>query len=263
VNAALINQPMELCMKHPAVLSKTGLGFSELTNRKLGLPREAYRVLQYVDGQSSTTDLLLRLDGLPEAALMIVLDQLLEHRLVRATSLTTAHDLTLPNDADTSVVELDPEESVQAWAAAKRGSKELEDTGFFASSFHPFKPSRNPAILLVEDDPHVAQLVVILLEDEGFSVVHVASGKALVSKLALMKPDLVVLDVMLPDTTGFKILSALRSNPIYQSMPVIMLTASTTEADVMCGLHGGADGYIFKPFKPQALVTCIRQVLEL
>lgn len=250
-------------MKHPNVFSKTGLGFTELTQKSMGLSREAYRVLQRVDGQSSTADLLLQLDDMPEMAFMIVLNQLIEHRLIKAIAAKKDHDLTLPSDSDVRVVELDPEESVRAWAAAKRGAKALEDTGYFTNRVHPLLSARSASVLLVEDDPHVAQLVVLLLQAEGFTVTHVASGKAVVFTLRDLVPDLIILDVMLPDTTGFKILAALRANLNYQSTPVIMVTSQTAAADVMNGLRGGADGYIFKPFKPDALLKSIRQVLKI
>jgi DNA-binding response OmpR family regulator len=121
----------------------------------------------------------------------------------------------------------------------------------------------HPNILSVEDDPLVARLLTVLLGREGFGVTHVADGKATLHALEENPPDLVLLDVMLPDTTGFEILEWIRKHPGLSGLPAIMLTAQVGEEDVQRGLRAGADGYIFKPFKPEPLLECIRRVLKI
>ena len=74
-------------------------------------------------------------------------------------------------------------------------------------------------------------------------------------------PDLVLLDVMLPDADGFNILLKMREHPVLKSVPVLMLTAKATRESVLRGLAGGANGYITKPFEPKALISAVRTVL--
>ena len=76
-------------------------------------------------------------------------------------------------------------------------------------------------------------------------------------------PDLILLDVQLPDANGFDILARMRHHPVLKSMPVIMLTAEATRESVLRGLQGGADGYVTKPFEPDLLITAVKAVLGL
>ena len=76
-------------------------------------------------------------------------------------------------------------------------------------------------------------------------------------------PDLILLDVQLPDANGFDILAKMRQHPVLKSMPVIMLTAEATREAVLRGLQGGADGYVTKPFEPDMLITAVKAVLGL
>ena len=76
-------------------------------------------------------------------------------------------------------------------------------------------------------------------------------------------PDLILLDVQLPDANGFDILAKMRQHPSLKSMPVVMLTAESTRESVLRGLQGGADGYITKPFEPDMLISAVKAVLGL
>lgn len=114
-------------------------------------------------------------------------------------------------------------------------------------------------ILIVEDEPSVGEVVSLYLSRAGYEVTSVGDGRTALEKLAKSIPDLVVLDLMLPNVDGREILSFVRS---ISDVPVIILTALRDESDRIAGLDLGADDYITKPFSPQELVSRVRAVLR-
>ena len=251
-------------MDRTRIMTKTAKGLAELTQRNLGLPRDHFRILAMVDGRTSVAELMAREGALPEAVWEGALQRLERDGLVRSMSGGMEETFALqPDRAAIAVEELDPEEGVRAWAEAQRGVKALQDEGFFASKERPLQGGVSPTILAVEDDELVAKLLTLLLSREGFEVRHAPDGAAAFNALETGMPSLVILDVMLPDTSGFEILERLRATPASARVPVIMLTGQVSPEDVMRGLRGGADGYIFKPFQPEPLLRCIRSVLKL
>jgi len=117
-------------------------------------------------------------------------------------------------------------------------------------------------ILVVEDDPDIAALVVRYLEKADFSVDRVANGRDALDAIAERPPDLVVLDLMLPQVTGLEVCRRLRSDTRTAAVPVIMLTARAEESDRIVGLELGADDYLSKPFSPGELVARVRALLR-
>lgn len=121
-----------------------------------------------------------------------------------------------------------------------------------------------PTILVVDDDPDLQKLIRTYLSLEGFKMrAALKRDDILVGLRQPPPPDLVLLDVQLPDANGFDILIKMRHHPVLKSMPVIMLTAEATREAVLRGLQGGADGYITKPFEPDTLITAVKAVLGL
>src|SRR4051812_4407349 len=114
-------------------------------------------------------------------------------------------------------------------------------------------------VLVIEDDPTVAEVVVRYLEREGYRVATVADGRAGLDQALAELPDLVVLDLMLPSLRGLEICRQLRA---VVPVPVIMLTALGDEADRIAGLELGADDYIAKPFSPRELTARVKAVLR-
>lgn len=124
--------------------------------------------------------------------------------------------------------------------------------------------SADLSALVVEDSPQLAKFLQHYLAFEGFEA-RIASDRTSILQ-ALGKspvPDLVLLDVELPDVNGFKVLTYIRSHPRLRSVPVIMLTARATREAVIKGLAAGADGYVTKPFEVDALLETVRTVLAL
>jgi DNA-binding response OmpR family regulator len=114
-------------------------------------------------------------------------------------------------------------------------------------------------ILVVDDEISIQELVKLYLEKEGFSVEPAGSGKEALQLLDVVKPSLVVLDIMLPDMSGFDVCRELRQRA---DVPVLMLTARKDDIDKILGLEMGADDYLTKPFNPRELVARIRAVLR-
>ena len=117
-------------------------------------------------------------------------------------------------------------------------------------------------ILVVEDEPHILQMVQYYLEGEGFSVNTAADGSAAVEALDGDAPDLVVLDIMLPHVSGIELLEQIRTLDGWNGVPVLMLTAKTAEEDVVRAFDLGADDYLRKPFQLAELVARINRLLR-
>jgi two-component system alkaline phosphatase synthesis response regulator PhoP len=117
-------------------------------------------------------------------------------------------------------------------------------------------------VFVVDDDPDIRRLVGTVLERENFVVESAASAAEFFKKLTTYKPDLVVLDLQLPDEDGFGIIKKLRANPQFTHIPIVMLTVQSVDSYKIAGLEIGADDYIVKPFNQGELVARLRAVLR-
>jgi len=117
-------------------------------------------------------------------------------------------------------------------------------------------------IAVVDDEPDILELVAIHLEKAGFQSETFLNGESFIEFLKISQPDLIVLDLMLPDMDGLEICKYLKREDNLSSIPVIMLTAKGEEMDKILGLELGADDYVTKPFSPKELIARIRAVLR-
>ena len=117
-------------------------------------------------------------------------------------------------------------------------------------------------ILIVEDEANIRQLVRYNLEKEGFQVMEAADGLQGLRTAQKEKPDLVLLDLMLPGMDGLEVCRTLKGAPATSALPIIMLTAKAEEVDKIIGLELGADDYMTKPFSPRELTARIKAVLR-
>ena len=117
-------------------------------------------------------------------------------------------------------------------------------------------------ILIVEDEHDILQLVKLYLGKEGFRTVTATTGMEGLRQVKQEKPDLVVLDLMLPEMDGLEVCKRLRSAPATAMLPIIMLTAKAEESDTIIGLELGADDYVTKPFSPKTLVARIKALFR-
>jgi len=120
----------------------------------------------------------------------------------------------------------------------------------------------NKLIAVVDDEPDIAELVSLHLKKARFEVKTFLSGNKFYDFLALHKPDLIILDLLLPDIDGLEICKDLKSNPELREIPIIMLTAKGEEMDKILGLELGADDYVTKPFSPRELIARTKAVLR-
>lgn len=117
-------------------------------------------------------------------------------------------------------------------------------------------------IYIVEDDESIREIETIALKNSNYIVSAFENAKEFYKKLDELVPDLILLDVMLPDESGYDIVRKLRKRPATQDIPIIIVTAKTTEMDMIKGLDGGADDYIKKPFSIMELITRVKALLR-
>lgn len=126
------------------------------------------------------------------------------------------------------------------------------------------KPSQPYSAVVVEDDPVLSRMIECFLALEGFEVLVASNRSEVVAALSRRQiPDVVLLDLMLPDADGFEILAKLRAHPRLRQVPALMLTGRATREAVLQALAGGADGYLTKPFDPESLMFAVRRVMGL
>jgi len=144
------------------------------------------------------------------------------------------------------------------------GESKLSSNGFFVRIF-PDAPRRAPSgapplVLVVEDDDVTASILERVLLRESYRVKRAANRAEIVEGMKA-KPDLVLLDVMLPDANGFDILNRIRSSQSLKTLPVLMLTSLGSLEDILKGLKMGANGYLTKPAKSKALLKAIEEIV--
>jgi two-component system alkaline phosphatase synthesis response regulator PhoP len=117
-------------------------------------------------------------------------------------------------------------------------------------------------ILVVDDERHIVRLVEVNLQRAGYDVVTAYDGVEALEKVKAEKPDMIVLDVMMPRKDGFEVLQDLQGNPATADIPVIMLTAKAQDADVFKGWQSGVSSYLTKPFNPRELLTFVERIFQ-
>jgi DNA-binding response OmpR family regulator len=118
-----------------------------------------------------------------------------------------------------------------------------------------------PTILIVDDEPNIVELVRLTLEDAHVRVLDAVDGVSALARAEAEKPDLVLLDVGLPDMSGLDVCRRLRHDPRFTPTRIVMLTAMAQREDVASGLAAGADHYLTKPFSPVRLLTLVEELV--
>lgn len=163
-----------------------------------------------------------------------------------------------------------PEVDEHVHAKVDADAEFLRQNGYYVSLVRTSAVRSNRAaeqkisVLVIEDDPDILKLLQIFLKLEGFET-HIASNRdeIVAAFRAPPLPELVLLDIRLPDINGFDVLARMRQHPAMKTLPVIMLTAEATREAVLKGLVGGADGFVTKPFQIDRLVKAVKTVLGL
>jgi CheY-like chemotaxis protein len=248
----------------------TKAGSAQIEQGGTSLPAEALTILVALDGEIAVGDLEEKLPHIPSEGVRDILRSLLAARFIRPATV----EETIGFDFETFLKAMAAEETLTpgAMASAQReawdGAPILLKRGYYVSiarkavKARELRAGEKLEVFAVEDDPDMAALIRRILEGQGFKVTTAANRAEVIERLRIgPMPDLALLDVNLPDTSGFEILHNLKAHPALRAMPAIMVTAEAKRESVMRGLVGGADGYITKPFEHAALVAGVRAVL--
>jgi two-component system, OmpR family, response regulator len=219
-------------------------------------------------------ELLVRVDGvLNVAQLRAGMASLSDAEFHRALDFLQAKWLIAPVVLDTFSFQLqaglDSLASSQGGEEAEAGVRSLKRSGYFVRiarkptyALAAKPPGQQKTAVVVEDDSHLAGFVSSYLGFEGFTTRVAGNRQEVLDEFRKPPvPDLVLLDVVLPDINGFEVLASLRRHPAFRQVPVIMLTGKATRESVLKGMAGGADGYVTKPFEPEALMNAVKTVL--
>ena len=125
-----------------------------------------------------------------------------------------------------------------------------------------FKGCVKSKVLVVDDEPEAVELVEFNLKGAGYEVSTASDGAEALNKARRIQPNLVILDVMMPEIDGMEVCKLLRRDPATSNIPIIMLTAKASEVDRVLGLELGADDYVVKPFSPRELVLRVKKLLD-
>jgi len=118
-------------------------------------------------------------------------------------------------------------------------------------------------ILTCDDEKHIVRLIQVNLERQGYEVITAFNGAECLEKVKEDRPDLIVLDVMMPEMTGFEVLDILKKDPETENIPVIMLTARAQDSDVLRGWQSGVECYLTKPFNPMELIAFVKRIFSM
>ena len=252
---------------------RTTSGEAALRSMDTAIPVDYRRILCLIDGDTHANVVRGRLRQYSDALIADWLAELEEIGFIESTGAGDTYDLDfnlLVNDGPPiAALSKIPDEQRRIEDEARAADVALKDKGAYLATarLENREPlSKDPAqivVLLVEDDPDQAALGDLRVSMAGYRVRLARSVREMVMELTNQPlPDLVLLDVMLPDGNGFGMLACMRMDPRLSVLPVIMLTALTGAEDIRRGLDLGADGYITKPYSKDILVDTIRQVLR-
>jgi CheY-like chemotaxis protein len=245
----------------------TGRGQAELKAAGTRLSPAELQLLVLLDGISTVAQIARLVPGVTRAEIDTALEKLLKDKMilntvepdsdVMASGFST---ISVPAGFFASLTDSSPE--------AEGGTALLKQQGYYVRiarvAEHEPKAGWRPTILVIDDDPDLQKLVRTYFKLEGFNMRAALKRDDILVALRMQPmPDLVLLDVQLPDANGFDILARMRQHPVLKAMPVVMLTAEDTREAVLKGLQGGADGYVTKPFEADALVKAVKAVLGL
>jgi two-component system, OmpR family, response regulator len=239
----------------------TYLGKSELAAAGTSLSPAELELLVLMDGKSTVSQLQASAGNLAPGAVIEVLDKLLrsEHIALQQFEL---------GDFFGAGAAREWKGELPSDSAIARGVSTLQQNGYIVRIARRSPGEQKRArdkkftVMVVEDEPHLAENMRTMLTHAGFVARTAANREQIVAAFRQPPlPDLVLLDVMLPDTGGFDVLAKIRQNPMLGEIPVIMVTAAATREAVLKGLLGGANGYITKPFEIGILVKAVKAVL--
>jgi len=262
------HQPM---FDSKSVLSLTNNGERALREPGTSLAPSLLEALVLIDGHSTAEQVIQRAGKLPHDVLLASLNELIAKNFVRTTAGSPDNTID-PGDFFSPEPDhtVPATEDAQINAVTEANAEFLRRYGYYVNIAH--KPiishahadGRRLTVLIIEDDPDICKVLQVCLKLESLETRTATNREEIVAELRRTpSPDLVLLDVRLPDVNGFDILVKIRKHPALKELPVIMMTAEATREAVLKGLLGGADGFITKPFQIDAILKTVKTVLGL
>lgn len=251
------------------VYALTARGTRELRESGTSLSAAELELLVLVDGRANVAQIERSAEGQSAEQVRGTLSKLYRGGLIDLAS-RKKHDAVDSGDffSVTMPLSIPKSASPEKRQEATEGVSSLHDKGYYAriarrtAGGRPLPEGCKPVMLLIDDDEMLVKLLNTVFQLEGFALRFAANRAGIIDAFAEKPaPDMVLLDVVLPDIDGFEVLGRIRSHPTLKALPVIMLTAKATRESVLKGLHLGADGYVTKPFEIEVLMGAVRTVL--
>lgn len=247
----------------------TKKGKEELKSGRTQLTAAALELLVRFDGKASLAEIVTQAEGLTGEEVFETAQVLAQDGYIEVAGRERTLDLKMDDlfaKTGAYAVPADPKQE----AEAESGAEALDAEGYYVSIARKASEPKTPengstySVLVIEDDEGLKQALKLLLTVNEFHPRLAATKSEILAEMsALPLPDVILLDVTLPDANGFSILAKLRKVPRLRGIPVIMLTARANREDVLRGITGRAAGYITKPFENETLITAIKTVLGL
>ncbi len=248
------------------ILRVTDAGRKAWDTQDAKVPRDYRRILGLIETEAHSDVIRGYLRRYPDKLIFEWLSELEDLGLVESAADAASHDLDFTSSL--KLPELIAEDRKQLAEDAKEAGASLSRKGVYLAAERlknraaSTKSAAQTVVLIVEDDPDQLALAELRVGMARYQVRATDSAKGLMEALKAGAPDLLLLDVMLPDGNGFEILAGLRKHPAHALLPVILLTVRGEAADVLKGLALGADGYVTKPYSRDLLADLIRRVLR-
>ena len=249
-----------------AVYTVTKKGKDEMRGTGTTLAAIELELLIHLDGESTVAQIVKRTASHTRMAVLEALDKMTRDGLVAAGVKNDGIEATgfftrpvFPMDG------ANPDAAKQADITLQMLRKQgyVARIAKRAAETRTLGPEEKLIILVIEDDEQLAKLLRMYLSLDGYQMRFAGNREQITAALRLGKPDLVLLDVTLPDVDGFDVLLRMRQHPVLKTVPIVMMTAKATREAVLKGLNGGADGYITKPFEIDHVTHAIKSVLGL
>jgi CheY-like chemotaxis protein len=253
-----------------AVYALTQSGGAQLREAGTSLSASQLELLVLVDGKATVAQIAHSAEGQSPEQVRSTLAKYVLSGLIEVASRVGSDGIDAGDFFSVTMpLTISTAGSAEKDAEAKDGVSSLNDKGYFVRIVRrtegrdALPEGRTPTMLVVDDDATLVKLLKTVFKLEGFATRAAGNREEIVTAFREpTPPDLVLLDVMLPDIDGFEVLGRIRTHPTLKSVPVIMLTAKATRESVLKGLHLGANGYITKPFEIEVLMTAVKTVLS-
>lgn len=247
------------------VFSLTPQATTEIKSAGTSLSARELEMLVLIDGTSTLAQIAANAAGMTRADVDALFVSLLQNKLITLAKGTDSLE------ADFLAISVPPGFFKKAAADPEtdQGVSSLTKKGYYVRiarrSARPLDlKGEQPMVLVIDDDADLMKLIRSYFRLEGFTVREATNRAGIMAAFGQSPlPHLVLLDVNLPDASGFDILVRIRQHPLLKTLPVVMITAETTRQAVLKALQAGADGFITKPFEPDQLVSAVREVLGL